>query len=125
MAAGNPGHRNDANRSLKPDQAADLLSLPGAISLRPEDTGAADFAETADIVAGLDLVISVDTAVAHLAGAMGKPVWILLPATGTDWRWLRDRTDSPWYPSAKLYRQSRGEGWDGVISRVLLDASAP
>jgi len=76
-----------------------------------------DFAETADIIATLDLVISVDTSIAHLAGALGKPVWIMLPHTA-DWRWFRDRSDSPWYPTARLFRQSAPGDWDSVLSRV-------
>jgi ADP-heptose:LPS heptosyltransferase len=74
-------------------------------------------------VAGLDLVIAVDTAVAHLAGAMGKPVWVLLTRQA-DWRWLLDRTDSPWYPTMRLYRQKHGSGWEGVVARVGRDLEA-
>jgi ADP-heptose:LPS heptosyltransferase len=76
-----------------------------------------DFSDTASLVSLLDVVISVDTAVAHLAGAMGKPVWLLLPFA-PDWRWLLDRNDSPWYPATRLFRQSRAGDWDGVIRRV-------
>ena len=76
-----------------------------------------DFADTAAIVANLDLVISVDTSVAHLAGAMGKPVWIMLNK-GCDWRWFLDREDSPWYPSARLFRQTSPGGWADVVSRI-------
>ena len=65
----------------------------------------------------MDLVISVDTSVAHLAGALGKPVWILLPAIA-EWRWMQDREDSPWYARARLFRQTRQGDWDGVVSRV-------
>ena len=119
VASGDPKHPNDANRSLPPDLAARLLALPGAISLRPEDTGAQDFQATADLIAGLDLVISVDTATAHLAASMGKPTWILIPHQRTDWRWLRDRKDSPWYPSARLWRQNRPDDWTDVIEAIL------
>jgi len=76
-----------------------------------------DFAETAALIAQLDLVISVDTSVAHLAAAMGKPVWILL-AYSPDWRWLLERGDSPWYPTARLFRQSRRDDWDSVVAEV-------
>ena len=76
-----------------------------------------DFSETAALVSALDLVISVDTSVAHLAGALGKPVWILLPFA-PDWRWLLDREDSPWYPTARLFRQPRIGDWDSVIAGV-------
>ncbi|WP_293902724.1 tetratricopeptide repeat protein [Phenylobacterium sp.] len=118
VTRGNPAHTNDANRSLPPDLAARLLALPAAVSLQPEDTGAKDFADTAALVAGLDLVIAVDTAVAHLAAAMGKPTWILLPRLMTDWRWMEDRPDSPWYPSARLFRQPRAGDWTPVLDEV-------
>jgi hypothetical protein len=76
-----------------------------------------DFAETAALIENLDLVISIDTAVAHLAGAMGKPVWVLLPLV-PDWRWMLDRDDSPWYPSVKLFRQASAGDWDGPVERI-------
>jgi hypothetical protein len=79
-----------------------------------------DFSDTAALMDNLDLIISVDTATAHLAGALGKPVWIL-NRFDTCWRWLLDRTDSPWYPTAKLYRQETDGDWDGVIRRVAAD----
>jgi hypothetical protein len=119
MARGDARNVNDANRSLPADQAARLLALPGALSLHPEDSKAGDFADTAALIAGLDLVISVDTAVAHLAGAMGKPVWLLIPAQGTDWRWMAGRDDSPWYPSMRIFRQKPGAGWAPVVDEVL------
>jgi hypothetical protein len=71
----------------------------------------------------LDLVIAVDTSVAHLCGAMGKRVWILLPFN-SDWRWLVDRADSPWYPSARLFRQDHRESWEDVIARVSVELSS-
>ena len=77
----------------------------------------ADFADTAGAVENMDLVISIDTSVAHLAGAMGKPTWVLLKYDA-DWRWLLERTDSPWYPSMRLFRQARNETWPTVIERV-------
>jgi ADP-heptose:LPS heptosyltransferase len=76
-----------------------------------------DLADTAAIVANLDLVISIDTSVAHLAGAMGKPVWVLLH-NSPDWRWLLEREDSPWYPTARLFRQSTLGNWQEVVARV-------
>lgn len=79
-----------------------------------------DFAATAATVSNLDLIVSVDTSVAHLAGALGKPVWILLPVK-SDWRWLTDRDDSPWYPSAKLFRQEVEGHWEPVIARVAAE----
>jgi hypothetical protein len=119
VARGNPDHPNDRYRSLPPEVAAELMALPGAVSLAPEETGARDFWDTASVVAGLDLVIAVDTSVAHLAGAMGKPVWLLLAAVGCDWRWgSGPRTDSPWYPSMRLFRQTAPGDWSGVLAQV-------
>jgi hypothetical protein len=77
-----------------------------------------DFADTAAIIAGMDLVITVDTSVAHLAGAMGKPTWILVPLP-SDWRWMLDREDSPWYPTARLFRQTETEKWEPVIEKLI------
>lgn len=110
---GRPTHVNDRNRSFLQNP----LPLP---SLQPEDTGAHDFQDTAEIISGLDLVISVDTSIAHLAGAIGKPVWILLPYLNTDWRWLRERQDSPWYDSALLFRQPALGDWTSVLADVQL-----
>ena len=76
-----------------------------------------DFSDTAAVIANLDLVITVDTAVAHLAGAMGAPVWTLLPVN-PDWRWLLDRTDSPWYPGMRLFRQKARNDWSGLLHDV-------
>ncbi len=124
VGQGNPAHGNDRNRSLSEADTQRLLALPGARSLSPEDTLAKDFEDTAEIVAGLDLVITVDTAVAHLAGAMGKPVWILLSELGTDWRWGRGRIDTPWYPTARLFRQTRPGDWSGVLEAVCAEVRA-
>jgi Tetratricopeptide repeat/Glycosyltransferase family 9 (heptosyltransferase) len=143
---GNPQFENDRARSI-PSLAlvAPLARVAGAsfVSLQQERVGkesiaardslrllepacdARDFADTAAIIANLDLVISVDTAVAHLAGALGKPCWILLADHMTDWRWLTERDDSPWYPgAARLFRQERRGDWASVIARVgtALDA---
>jgi tetratricopeptide (TPR) repeat protein len=118
VTRGNAKHANDAHRSL-PGEAADaLMALPGALSLDPADLGVRDFQDTATVIAGLDLVITVDTAVAHLAGAMGRAVWILLPFLNTDWRWMTHRTDTPWYPSARLFRQPAAGDWRPVLSDV-------
>ena len=137
---GNPRFENDADRSL-PDLGAlaPLGEVAGAcfFSLqkgRGEDEAAHppaglsiidlapaidDFSDTAAIVANLDLVISVDTAVAHLAGALGKPCWILLPDYKTDWRWLDAREDSPWYPGVvRLFRQQAMGDWSGLVAEV-------
>lgn len=115
---GNPDHTNDQNRSLPETAAAALLAIPGAISLLPEHSGAQDMQETADLVAGLDLVITVDTSIAHLAASMGKPTQILLPSVRYDWRWMHEGEQSPWYPSARLIRQAQGEDWASVVERV-------
>jgi hypothetical protein len=114
MRRGNPGHANDANRSMP-----EHIQLPfDAISLAPEDTGARDMRDTAELIAGLDLVVSVDTSVAHLAGAMGKPTFVLLPATACDWRWMSGRDDTPWYPSMTLFRQTPRGDWTELAERV-------
>ena len=76
-----------------------------------------DYAETAALIENLDLVLAVDTSVAHLAGALGKPVWVMLPYA-PDWRWLTGRTDSPWYASVRLFRQPRPGDWETVTSQV-------
>ncbi len=109
---------NGRHKSLPPELGRELMAVPGAVSLHPEDSGAGDMQDTADIVAGLDLVVSVDTSVAHLAASLGKPTWILIPAYGGDWRWLRGRTDSPWYPTAELLRQARPGDWAPVVAEV-------
>lgn len=124
MTAGAPGHVNDVHRSMPADAAARLLAMPGAVSLRPEDTGARDFQDTADIIAGLDLVVTVDTSVAHLAGSLGKPTFVLLAARGQDWRWLHKRRDSPWYPSVRLFRQVTPGDWHGLLDEVIPAAAA-
>lgn len=105
----------DPGRSLPVEVAADLLKLPGAISLHPEDTGARDFQDTADLIAGLDLVVSIDTSIAHLAGAMGKRVIVLLQHGCVDWRW---RECSPWYPSAEIRRQPAPGDWGSAVAYV-------
>jgi ADP-heptose:LPS heptosyltransferase len=76
-----------------------------------------DFSDTAAVISLVDLVITSDTSVAHLAGALGKPVWVLLQYVA-DWRWLLDRSDSPWYPTARLFRQPEIDDWESVIRRV-------
>jgi ADP-heptose:LPS heptosyltransferase len=100
-------------------QAA-ILDSHGVLQLGQEFT---DFADTAAVVAMLDLVITVDTSVAHLAGAMGKAVALLLPFS-PDWRWLLDRTDSPWYPTMRLFRQTAICDWDTPLERVREELAA-
>ncbi len=134
--AGSGAHLNDSNRSIPFDRFGKILTVAGAdfVSLQKQVTAAEsallsahnvaqpaaqfeDFADTAAVIATLDLVISVDTSVAHLAGAMGKPVALLLPFS-PDFRWLLDRVDSPWYPTARLFRQPALGAWDVVLARV-------
>jgi hypothetical protein len=142
--AGNEGHSNDHNRSVPLGRLVPLLRLPDArfVSLQKElrdgdagilnemnvlriGEGLRDFAETAAVVSQLDLVITVDTAVAHLAGALARPVWVMLPFSA-DWRWFLDRADSPFYPTARLFRQTAIGDWDGVVSSLsqALNAAA-
>ena len=92
-----------------------IASHPGVMDLRRE---LRDFADTAAVLERMDLVISVDTAVAHLAGALARPLWVMLPFTA-DWRWLEERTDSPWYPTARLFRQPAAGAWTPVTEAVL------
>ncbi|MES2407564.1 MAG: tetratricopeptide repeat protein [Pseudomonadota bacterium] len=142
---GNPKFENDADRSLPSlDVLAPLGAVAGVnfISLQKgagENEAAhppaglalihlgsriEDFADTAAIVMSLDLVICVDTAIAHLAGALGKPCWVLLPAYKPDWRWLTERTDSPWYPGImRLFRQSTMGDWNTVIADMVVALS--
>jgi hypothetical protein len=127
VVRGNPRHANDRNRSLPYAAAGFLLSLPGAESLLPEESSVRldDYADTAAVIQNLDLVISVDTAVAHLAGALGKPCWVLLPWEGEDWRWRHDgSTESPWYASLRLYRQTARGDWTGPLRQVAQDLPA-
>jgi hypothetical protein len=135
--AGNPAHQNDARRSLSLEALRLLLANTGITfySLQPQPGGMidndqkvdnrpvdltaliGDYADTAALLSQLDLVISVDTSVAHLAGALGHPLWLLLPYA-PDWRWLMYRSDSPWYPGMRLFRQPIAGDWDSVIKQV-------
>jgi hypothetical protein len=132
-----PAHLVDLRRSIDPADLTPLADIAGMhlISLqkdRPPPPGlglidlmprVGDFADTAALVANLDLVIAVDTSVAHLAGALGRPVWLMSRANGC-WRWLHERQDSPWYPGMRIYRQQRALDWAGVIRRVCRDLAA-
>jgi hypothetical protein len=97
--------------------AGEASGAPAGMRLLDWTNQLSDFADTSALVAGLDLVLSVDTAVAHLAGAMGKPVWTLIPFD-PDWRWGLGRQDSPWYPTMRLFRQERAGDWAGVVGKV-------
>lgn len=139
--AGNPEHVNDHRRSLNFALLAPLFAVPGTsfaslqfgpraadlkkVKRQIEDLagGFEDFVDTAGAVSALDLLITVDTSVAHLAGALGKPVWVVLPWV-TDWRWMLKREDNPWYPSMRLFRQERGEDWAEVIGRLAKELTA-
>ena len=131
---GNPENKRDNVRSCPLERFSPILETDGArfFSLQKEfpedekplpasltDLGPElnDFADTAACVANLDLVIAVDTAIVHLAGALGRPVWALL-SSSPEWRWMLDRDDSPWYPTARLFRQTGWGDWEGVVARV-------
>ncbi len=144
--SGNPAHPNDARRSMETSELAPLLAVPGwtAVSLQVgprsgeitslfglSDHSAAlvDFEETAAAVANLDLIIAVDTAVAHLGATLGKPTWAMLSATA-EWRWLAGRSDNPWYPTLRTFRQARVGDWSRVTTAVAtalvgLDVTQP
>jgi len=134
--SGNPLHKNDSNRSISLRKLLPLLGIDATFvslqkDVRPDDAALLrerkdilhfgeelkDFSDTAALISHLDLVISVDTSVAHLAGALGKPVWVLLPFI-PDWRWLLDREDSPWYPNVRLFRQSERDDWASVLAKI-------
>jgi tetratricopeptide (TPR) repeat protein len=134
--SGRPEHKNDHNRSMslqlltplvrmdaefhglqKEFRAADLALDPAAMGIRLWADQLTSFADTAALIAHMDLVIAVDTSVAHVAAALGKPVWLMLPFS-PDWRWLLGRDDSPWYPGMRLFRQDAGSDWAGVVQRL-------
>jgi tetratricopeptide (TPR) repeat protein len=135
--AGNANHANDRRRSVPVGHFARIVSVPGVQCFTLQKTDPAetrwdahdthryidwtqrlrDFADTAALISALDLVVTVDTAVAHVAGALGARVWMLVPSV-PDWRWLLDRTDSPWYPSMRIFRQRAAGDWRPVIDEV-------
>ncbi|MDU2064540.1 MAG: tetratricopeptide repeat protein [Sporomusaceae bacterium] len=134
--AGNPNHDNDHNRSIPFSLFKDLFTVPSinwvslqvgskAADIQEAPVGSilnlaeelSDFAETAAVIDNLDLIITVDSSVSHLAGAMGKPTWIFIPFS-PDWRWAMDREDTPWYPHTRLFRQKTAGDWPTVIKTV-------
>ena len=135
--AGNPGHHQDAARSIPLEKLAPVLQVPGVVFYSLQAPMPArdrqfflscsnlvdlrgrmrDFLATASIIKDLDLVITVDTAVAHLAGALDKPVWVFIKYA-PDWRWMLDRADTPWYPTMRLFRQAHRDQWDPVILQI-------
>lgn len=138
--AGRPTHNNDRNRSLHLRQLAPLAAIPnlafvsiqkgpparqcaewpGPAPLLDLDGEITSFEDTAAILQKIDLLISVDTSVAHLAGAIGRPAWVMLPYA-PDWRWLLEREDTPWYPSLRLFRQDTDRDWTMVIKRIATE----
>ena len=138
--AGNPNHVQDLDRSVPLKNILPILGVKGTryFSLQKDishgekdildvnsqivrlDPDINDFQDTAAIMMSLDLVLSCDTSIAHLAGALGKPIWVLLPFN-PDWRWLLDRSDSPWYPTARLFRQTRRGEWSTVIDDICAE----
>lgn len=141
--AGAAGHLNDRNRSLPLHRMAELLTVPetewfsfqvGPPAAQLLEAGLqshihdlspalADYAETAAAILQMDLIVTVDTSVAHLAGTLGVPVWVMLPCA-PDWRWMLDRDDSPWYPSMKLYRQRTAGDWETVLNTIKTDLTS-
>lgn len=142
--SGRPTHPNDRRRSMRltdlaplgqvegisfvslmqkiPQRdAGDLATLPGLIDI---SDGLTNFAETAAAICNLDLVVTIDTAVGHLTGALGRPVWVML-ANPSDWRWMLDRSDTPWYPTMRLFRQPRPGDWSSVVNAVAQELAGP
>jgi ADP-heptose:LPS heptosyltransferase len=106
----------------KGDATRQMWELPADTNLVRAADEPVDFADTAARIRDLDLVIAVDTAVAHLAGAMGKPTWLMLPYA-SEWRWLRNREDSPWYPTVRIFRQERPGYWGSLVERMVGELS--
>jgi hypothetical protein len=138
--AGNPNHIQDLDRSIPLESILPILGVKGVryFNLQKDlrfgdkeildanseivrlDLELNDFQDTGAIMMSLDLVLSCDTSTANLAGALGRPTWVLLPFN-PDWRWLLDRSDSPWYPTARLFRQTRRGEWSTVIGDVCVE----
>ena len=103
--------------------AAEAAAPPNGLRLHDWTSELHDFVDTAALICALDLVVTVDTSIAHLAGALGKPVWVLVN-TPSSWRWLRDRDDSPWYPTMRLFRQASEGDWSAAVAGVAAALSA-
>ena len=141
--AGRPTHNNDRNRSMSLDMLASFGRVPGialvALQKGPAaaqadawrgpaplialDAQLESFEDTAAVIECLDLLVCVDTSVGHIAGALNRPAWIMMPFA-PDWRWLTTRTDSPWYPSLRLFRQDTPRSWEPVIGAVAAELAA-
>ncbi len=141
--AGSSTHANDHNRSCKiedflpvlqipnitfyslqlGDRSEDINELPENINIVDLSDRLQDYGDTAVVVEKLDLTICVDTSVAHLAGALGKSIWVAL-CYNPDWRWLLERNDSPWYPTMKIFRQSQPQDWQSVFSQIAKEITA-
>jgi hypothetical protein len=141
--AGRPTHNNDRNRSVTLNMLAPFGAVPGialvAVQKGPPaaqaaqwqgpaplislDAELADFEDTAAVLASVDLLVCVDTSVGHLTGALGRPAWVMLPYA-PDWRWLMARSDSPWYPSLRLFRQPAPRAWTPLIEAVAGELTA-
>ncbi len=140
--SGSFAHKNDSNRSIsvatlgslfelavewhslqKEYREEDLELLKRTVPVHQHESELSDFSDTAALIACMDLVISVDTSVAHLAGALGKPTWVLLPHV-PDFRWMLHREDTPWYPTVRLFRQDENRQWQPVIDRIVAEVSA-
>ena len=137
--SGFKGHKNDRNRSLLLKQLESIFSLPFEFhslkkeirdhdlevlnsynQIRQHQDDLIDFSDTAALIHNLDLIISVDTSVAHLAGALGKEVFLMLPYA-PDYRWMDERPDTPWYPTMTLFRQPKAEDWTSVVSELCIE----
>jgi hypothetical protein len=135
--AGRPTHPNDGRRSLPLDALAPLAEVEGvqlvslqkpvlardaerfaALGLTDWSAELTDFNQTLAMLTQIDLVVTIDSAVAHLAGASGRPVWVMMPSPA-DWRWMHGRTDSPWYPTMRLFRQDRPGNWGHVLGEII------
>jgi hypothetical protein len=134
---GRPTHPNDKRRSIplsrllpladigpaafvslqKPMPPADMEHVAKFAHMTDLSQDLTNFGETAAVIENLDLIVTVDTSMGHLSGALGKPVWIMIPKAA-DWRWLLGRSDSPWYPSARLFRQDKPGAWDPILAEV-------